>query len=164
MTAEEKTPQQQQASKDILKAVLTWSHVITVSILLLAAIHNIGGLAVILFKPKIAESVINYTRVWQTFFTIDKYLSVYLQNAPSGADYGIWVPGIGVLIENALAEIDCWPWLTALVVDGIVGGVGAVLGFVPQIFVLFIILSFLFLQLLQYQYLQSMGLTVSYLL
>ena len=68
MTAEEKTPQQQQASKDILKAVLTWSHVITVSILLLAAIHNIGGLAVILFKPKIAESVINYTRVWQTFF------------------------------------------------------------------------------------------------
>ena len=76
-------------------------------------------------------------------YSIDKYLSVYLQNAPSGADYGIWVPGIGVLIENALAEIDCWPWLTALVVDGIVGGVGAVLGFVPQIFVLFIILSFL---------------------
>lgn len=67
MEKQEKTPQQQ-ASKDILKAVLTWSHVITVSILLLAAIHNIGGLAVILFKPKIAESVINYTRVWQTFF------------------------------------------------------------------------------------------------
>ena len=68
MEKQEKTPQQQQASKDILKAVLTWSHVITVSILLLAAIHNIGGLALILFKPKIAESVINYTRVWQTFF------------------------------------------------------------------------------------------------
>lgn len=58
----------EQASKDILKSVLTWSHVITVSILLLAAIHNIGGLVVILFQKELADAVIRYTNSWQTFF------------------------------------------------------------------------------------------------
>lgn len=56
------------AKKDILKSVLTWSHVITVSILLLAAIHNIGGLAVILFRKELADAVIRYASAWQTFF------------------------------------------------------------------------------------------------
>lgn len=56
------------AMKDILKSVLTWSHVITVSILMLAAIHNIGGLIVILFKKELADAVIRYASAWQTFF------------------------------------------------------------------------------------------------
>ena len=62
---------------------------------------------------------------------------------PDPADFGIWVPGIPVLIENLLVSIDCAGWLQALILDGIVAGVGAVLGFVPQILILFIFLAFL---------------------
>ncbi len=57
--------------------------------------------------------------------------------------FGKWVPGIPVLVENGLTAINCADWLKSLVVDGIVGGVGAVLGFVPQILVLFLFLAFL---------------------
>ncbi len=57
--------------------------------------------------------------------------------------FGNWVPGIPVLIGDALTAINCAEWLQALVLDGIVAGVGAVLGFVPQILVLFIMLAFL---------------------
>ena len=57
--------------------------------------------------------------------------------------FGSFVPGIPVLLEELLVSINCAPWLISLVIDGMVGGVGAVLGFVPQIFVLFIFLSFL---------------------
>ena len=58
----------EKAAKDILKSVLTWSHVITVSILMLAAVHNIGGLVVIIFRKELADAVIRYTQTWQTFF------------------------------------------------------------------------------------------------
>ncbi len=64
-------------------------------------------------------------------------------NAPSAENYGIWVLGVPVIFDNALTAINCAPWLRELVVDGIVGGVGAVLGFVPQLLVLFIFLAFL---------------------
>ncbi len=57
--------------------------------------------------------------------------------------FGKFIPGIPVLLENWLVSINCAEWLQSLVLDGIVGGVGAVLGFVPQILVLFLILSFL---------------------
>ena len=56
------------------------------------------------------------------------------------ANYGVWVPGVPVLIEKALGD-DCPEWLHGLVIDGIVGGVGAVLGFVPQMLVLFLLLA-----------------------
>ena len=59
------------------------------------------------------------------------------------AEYGVWVPGIPVLIESGLDAINCVEWLESLILDGIVGGVGAVLGFVPQMLVLFIFLAFL---------------------
>ena len=62
---------------------------------------------------------------------------------PDPADFGIWVPGIPVLIENALAAMGTADWLNSLILDGIVAGVGAVLGFVPQMLVLFIFLGFL---------------------
>ena len=62
---------------------------------------------------------------------------------PDPASYGIWVPGIPVLIGNWLTAIHCADWLQGLVLDGIVGGVGAVLGFVPQMLVLFLLLAFL---------------------
>ncbi len=66
-----------------------------------------------------------------------------LENAPAIGDYRIMVPGIPVLVEQGLDAIGCVDWLQALVLDGIVGGVGAVLGFVPQMVVLFILLAFL---------------------
>ncbi len=59
------------------------------------------------------------------------------------ANYGVWVPGIPVLIESGLDSINCAEWLKSLILDGIVAGVGAVLGFVPQMLVLFIFLAFL---------------------
>ena len=62
---------------------------------------------------------------------------------PDPADYGVWVPGIPVLIESALDAVNCADWLKGLILDGIVAGVGAVLGFVPQMLVLFLLLGFL---------------------
>ncbi|MCR5736118.1 MAG: ferrous iron transporter B [Eubacterium sp.] len=63
--------------------------------------------------------------------------------APDPADYGVWVPGIATAVSAGLEKIHCAEWLQGLIVDGIVGGVGAVLGFVPQMLVLFIFLAFL---------------------
>ena len=62
---------------------------------------------------------------------------------PDPADYGVWVPGIPVLVESLLSAINCADWLSGLILDGIVAGVGAVLGFVPQMLVLFLLLAFL---------------------
>lgn len=62
---------------------------------------------------------------------------------PDPTEYGIWVPGLPVIIGDALALIDAADWLTALILDGIVAGVGAVLGFIPQMLVLFLLLAFL---------------------
>ena len=56
---------------------------------------------------------------------------------------GIWVSGIPVLAQVGLSALNCAEWLKSLILDGIIGGVGAVLGFVPQIFVLFLFLAFL---------------------
>ena len=63
--------------------------------------------------------------------------------APDNADYGIWIPGIPAFLESALDAANCADWLRGLIMDGIVAGVGAVLGFVPQILILFIFLAFL---------------------
>ena len=62
---------------------------------------------------------------------------------PDPSEYGVWVPGIPVLVQNGLDAVNSPEWLSSLLVDGIIGGVGAVLGFVPQMIVLFILLAFL---------------------
>lgn len=62
---------------------------------------------------------------------------------PDPAEYGVWVPGIPTLISSLLEKIGCAEWLSGLILDGIVAGVGAVLGFVPQMLVLFFLLAFL---------------------
>jgi ferrous iron transport protein B len=62
---------------------------------------------------------------------------------PAPADYGVWVVGVPVLVERGLTAANTPEWLNSLILDGIVAGVGAVLGFVPQILVLFILLAFL---------------------
>ncbi len=64
-------------------------------------------------------------------------------SSPDPTEYGIWVPGIPVLVENALVAVSAADWLQALILDGIVAGVGAVLGFVPQMLVLFFLLAIL---------------------
>ena len=64
-------------------------------------------------------------------------------DAPDPADYGVWVPGVPVLLGNALDAAGTADWLNGLILDGIVAGVGAVLGFVPQMLVLFLMLAFL---------------------
>ncbi len=63
--------------------------------------------------------------------------------APDPADYGIWVPGVPTLVGNLLEKANAAEWLTGLINDGIVAGVGAVLGFVPQMLVLFFLLAIL---------------------
>ena len=78
----------------------------------------------------------------------DEYLSTEkgyksAPGAPDPADYGTWVPGIPVLAERGLDSVHAAPWLKGLILDGIVAGVGAVLGFVPQMLVLFLLLAFL---------------------
>ena len=62
---------------------------------------------------------------------------------PDPADYGVWVPGVPVLVGNLLDSLNCADWLAGLINDGIVAGVGAVLGFVPQMLVLFFLLAIL---------------------
>ena len=81
---------------------------------------------------------------------LEKAVSNYLNTdykegygAPDAATYGIWVPGIPKLIENGLNQINCADWLQGLILEGIVAGVGAVLGFVPQMLVLFLLLAIL---------------------
>ena len=73
----------------------------------------------------------------------DYYNDDIMENARDKADYGVYIPGITTLVSNGLEAINCVDWLSALIVNGIVGGVGAVLGFVPQMLVLFIFLAFL---------------------
>ncbi len=73
----------------------------------------------------------------------DAYFGEEVEGVPDTTEYGVWVPGIPVLIGNGLEAINTPEWLESLIVDGIIGGVGAVLGFVPQILVLFILLAFL---------------------
>ena len=77
---------------------------------------------------------------------VDQYLNTEYKEAygaPDTSTYGVWVPGIPVLIGNGLEKIGCAEWLSGLILDGIVAGVGAVLGFVPQMLVLFLLLAFL---------------------
>ena len=66
---------------------------------------------------------------------------------PDPADDGVWVPGIPALLNKALLNEDGEPkvpaWLYGLIMDGIVAGVGAVLGFVPQMLILFLLLAIL---------------------
>ena len=78
--------------------------------------------------------------------TVGTFVTDFMNDGLFGegfALFGRWIPGVPVLVERGLEAINCAPWLMSLILDGIVGGVGAVLGFVPQIFVLFLFLAFL---------------------
>ena len=73
----------------------------------------------------------------------DAALGEAAEGVPDPSEYGIWVPGIPVLAEKGLEAANTPEWLNSLLIDGIIGGVGAVLGFVPQMLVLFLLLAFL---------------------
>ena len=67
----------------------------------------------------------------------------YGEEGPDPANYGVWVPGVPAVIGGLLEKLGTSEWLSGLILDGIVAGVGAVLGFVPQMLVLFLMLAFL---------------------
>ncbi|MDD6276770.1 MAG: ferrous iron transporter B, partial [Clostridia bacterium] len=73
----------------------------------------------------------------------DSALGEEAESVPDPSEYGVWVPGVPVLAEQGLNSANTPEWLNSLLIDGIIGGVGAVLGFVPQMLVLFILLAFL---------------------
>jgi ferrous iron transport protein B len=85
------------------------------------------------------ETSASYDELLEAVSVLEKYE----YEEPDPASYGVWIPGIPVIIENALDAVGCADWLKGLILDGIVAGVGAVLGFVPQMLVLFILLAFL---------------------
>ena len=91
----------------------------------------------------IPEDADKDTTVAMTYQDAVAYMEENGFDEPDPAAYGVWVPGIPVLIENGLDSIGCADWLKGLILDGIVAGVGAVLGFVPQMLVLFLLLAFL---------------------
>lgn len=74
---------------------------------------------------------------------VDAAVGEDAEGVPDTMDYGIYVPGIPTLVGGLLDKINCADWVNSLVIDGIIGGVGAVLGFVPQLLVLFVFLAFL---------------------
>ena len=81
--------------------------------------------------------------VGMTYVDAVKYLEEKGFDEPDPAAYGVWVPGIPVLVGNGLEKVGAADWLSGLINDGIIAGVGAVLGFVPQMLVLFLLLAFL---------------------
>ena len=91
------------------------------------------------------EETLEITEETATLKDYEKALATLdeIGEEPDPADYGVWVPGIPALIGNALEAAGAAEWLSGLILDGIVAGVGAVLGFVPQMLVLFLLLAFL---------------------
>ena len=95
------------------------------------------------YYSKIPDGADKDTTIPMTYLEAVKYLEENGFDEPDPAEYGVWVPGIPVLIGNGLEKANSPEWLSGLILDGIVAGVGAVLGFVPQMLVLFLLLAFL---------------------
>ena len=89
------------------------------------------------YADSLAEEGYDISEIYETA------LGEEAEGVPDPSEYGVWVPGIPVLAENGLEAINTPEWLNGLLLDGIISGVGAVLGFVPQMLVLFILLAFL---------------------
>ena len=95
------------------------------------------------YYDAIPEDAEEEETVGKTFVEARDYFAENGFEAPDPAAYGVWVPGVPVLIGNLLEKLNAADWVSGLILDGIVAGVGAVLGFVPQMLVLFLMLAFL---------------------
>ena len=89
------------------------------------------------------EETLEITEETASLADYEEALKTLEGEEPDPANYGVWVPGIPVLIGNLLEKANAAEWLSGLILDGIVAGVGAVLGFVPQMLVLFLLLAIL---------------------
>ena len=89
------------------------------------------------YADELAEKGFDITGIYE------EALGEEAENVPDPADYGTWVNSIPVFFDNLLDSIGCAEWLHSLVVEGVIAGVGAVLGFLPQMLVLFFLLAFL---------------------
>ena len=95
------------------------------------------------YYASIPENADEEATVSMTYLEAVSYFEENGFEEPDPADYGVWVPGIPVLVGNGLEAAGTADWLSGLINDGIVAGVGAVLGFVPQMLVMFLLLAFL---------------------
>ena len=95
------------------------------------------------YYDSIPDDADEETTIGMTYVDAVSYFEENGFDEPDPADYGVWVPGVPVLVGNALEAAGAADWLSGLILDGIVAGVGAVLGFVPQMLVLFLMLAFL---------------------
>ena len=95
------------------------------------------------YYDKIPDGADEDSTVGMTYLDAVDFFEKNGFEAPDPADYGVWVPGIPVLVGNGPEAAGAADWLSGLINDGIVAGVGAVLGFVPQMLVLFLLLAFL---------------------
>ena len=95
------------------------------------------------YYKEIPKNADKKTTIPMTYLEAVEYLEKNGFEEPDPADYGVWVRGIPVLAESGLDAIQCADWLKGLILDGVIAGVGAVLGFVPQMLVLFLLLAFL---------------------
>ena len=115
-----------------------------------ASANHVAGVEEILSAVE-AQDFDAFSEAYGTFgealaeagFDIAEIVDPAMEEAPDAAEFGVWIPGIPVFVEDALHAVNCADWLVGLILNGIVGGVGAVLGFVPQMLVLFIFLAFL---------------------
>ena len=95
------------------------------------------------YYSEIPKDADEESTVAMTYLDAVSYFEKNGFDEPDPAEYGVWVPGVPVLVENGLDAANTPEWLSGLILDGIVAGVGAVLGFVPQMLVLFLLLAFL---------------------
>jgi len=102
-------------------------------------IKNKGGLSA---SDKI-DRVLTNRILALPIFAVVMFIVYFVSVTIVGARATDWVPGFQAMLGKALDAINCAKWMQGLILDGIVAGVGAVLGFVPQIFVLFMFLAFL---------------------
>ena len=110
-----------------------------------AIVANYEGKSAELPYTLVDEETLEETEETASLEDVNEAIAMYekYEGGVDPANYGVWVPGIPSLIESLLDKIGCADWLKSLILDGIVAGVGAVLGFVPQMLVLFLMLAFL---------------------
>ena len=96
------------------------------------------------YYDAVPEDADEETTIGMSYLDAVKYFEENTEfAAPDPAEYGVWVPSIPDLVGTGLENAGAADWLSGLINDGIVAGVGAVLGFVPQMLVLFLLLAFL---------------------